>query len=59
MNKQTRKAIVKQLEKHRVAIGRERDALRDMQEEISVLFESCEMGVEALDTAIQTFSELA
>ena len=59
MDKKTKTAIVKQLTKHRDNIGKERDALREMQEEINTLFESCEEGIDALDSAIQTFSEYA
>jgi len=53
----TKTTVLKQLQKHRDKIGKERDALRAMQDEINTLFESCEQGIEALDNAIQTFSE--
>lgn len=51
--------LIKALEKHRAAIGRERDALRKVVEDYNDLLESCERANEALDDAIQTLSQLA
>ena len=53
------KVIVKQLEKHRNKMGAERDRLRELQSEIEELLEPCESGLEALDSAIIHFSEVA
>ena len=53
------KPLLKQLEKHRNAIAKERDALRELQSEIADLLEPVECGVEALDDAISSFSEQA
>ncbi len=59
MKSKSAKLLVRQLQKHAQAIGKERDALRNMQDELNALFESCEQGLEALDSAIETFSQYA
>ena len=51
------KCLMKQLTKHRNAIAKERDALRELQSEIEDLREVTTRGVEALDDAIQAISE--
>ena len=53
------KTLLKQLEKHRTAIGKERDALRELHEEIESLLDPVNRGVEALDDAITALSEQA
>lgn len=53
------KCLLKQIEKHRDAIAKERDALRELQGEIQDLLEPTNRGVESLDDAIQAFSEQA
>ncbi len=57
MSKKSKISLVKQLEKAREAIGRERDKLRDMQDDVNTLFKSCEEGYQALDDAISKLSE--
>jgi hypothetical protein len=47
------------LEAHRAAIGRHRDALRDLQGDIEALAESAARAFESLDDAIDALSELA
>lgn len=51
--------FIKKLEKIRDRIGRERDALREMQAEIESLFDACEQGGQLLDDCIETFSQSA
>ena len=45
--------------KHRDAIAKERDSLRELQSEIEDLLEPTNRGVEALDDAIHAISEQA
>jgi hypothetical protein len=53
------KALLKRIEKHRATIAKERDALYEILSEVESLFEPVNRGVEALDDAIQAFSEQA
>jgi hypothetical protein len=45
------------LEKHKTVIAKERDALRDLQDEIESILEPTDRGVEALQEAIDSISE--
>jgi predicted nucleic acid-binding Zn-ribbon protein len=51
--------IKKALEKHRDRIGKERDALRDLESEITDLKETCERAYDDINCAIDALSELA
>lgn len=53
----TIKSLVSQMEKCRVAIGKQRDILREIQGEVESLLDPTDRGVEALDDAIETLSE--
>lgn len=53
------RALVKQLERSRERIGKERDALRRLQEDVGALLDSTERAAEALDSAIDALSEYA
>jgi hypothetical protein len=54
----TAKAIVKKLQKRLTAIGKERDRLRDLEDEVLTLKESCEEGYDNLERAIDALSQL-
>ena len=51
--------MIKQLEKHRDKIGKDRDALRDFEAEVENLRETCERAYEDLQCAIEALSEQA
>jgi hypothetical protein len=51
--------IVKQLEKRRDMIGKERDKLRDLAGEVSDLLEPTERAWDDIQSAIDTLSEQA
>ena len=51
--------MIKQLEKHRERIGKDRDALREFQDEVESLRETCERAYEDLSCAIEALSEQA
>ena len=51
--------MIKQLEKRRGAIGRERDKLRDILGEWSDLADNCDTAYEDIDHAIDTLSQHA
>jgi len=53
------KSILKKLERERDKISTNRDSLRDLQDEVNALFESCEEGLTSLDNAIDQLSQLA
>ncbi len=55
----TKRVLLRKLKKHAAAIGRERDALREMRDEVAELLEATEQGMEAMDLAIETFSQYA
>lgn len=55
----TIRQIIKKLEKHRDAIGRERDALRDLADEVQGLLDTAENGWHNLQAAIDNLSEQA
>ena len=63
MNKKNKttelKPLLKRLEKHRNNIAKERDALRELYDEIEALLDPTNRGVEALDDAIESISEQA
>lgn len=51
--------MIKQLEKHRDKIGKDRDALRDFLDEVESLKETCDRAYEDLQCAIEALSEQA
>lgn len=51
------KSLLNRLEKVKSRIGKQRDELREIQDEINALEYPVEQGLEALDCAISTFSE--
>jgi hypothetical protein len=53
----TKQQLIKTLKKHSKAIGKERDALRDLREEIDNLFRDCDDGLSLLEDAIDIFSQ--
>ena len=53
------KPLIQKLEKHRDAIGKERDQLRNLMEEIAGLISSTEEGLVALEDTIDRLSEMA
>lgn len=53
------KSLIRQLEKHRLAIAKERDGMRKMQDDIEDLLEPTSRGLEALEDAIAALSEQA
>ena len=55
----TLKSIMKQLEKHRDRISKERDSLRDVVLEYESLAEVCDTAIEDLNRAIDSLSEQA
>lgn len=55
----TKKQLIKAIEKHRDAIAKERDALRELISDALALGDSSEEAVAALDTAIDSLSEYA
>lgn len=59
MKNRTLKQITKQLEIHRSAIAKERDAMRELIYEIESLLEPVEDGLTDLEFAIEKFSEQA
>lgn len=59
MNKRTINSWMKKIEKKREEVGLLRDKLREMQDEVAALEESCERAWDGLDSAIDALSELA
>ena len=59
MTKPLRKALLKSLEKHRDKIGKERDGLREIKDEMSSLLDATDRGLESLESAIDYFSQLS
>ena len=55
----TVKQATVELRRLRDRIGKERDALRNLHQEVEDLLESTGRGLEALDEAIDALSELA
>ena len=53
------KAWIRELQKRRIAIGKERDKLRSLIEECEGLEDCSVRAYEAIDEAIQALSELA
>lgn len=53
------KLLLKKLEKERAKIAAARDNLRDLRDEIDSLLEPTEQGLQALEDAIETFSQQA
>lgn len=53
------KAIIKQLEKHRDKIGKDRDTLAEYLDELVGLKESCDSAYDDIQRAIDSLSELA
>jgi len=51
--------MIKQLEKHRDKIGKDRDALRDFLDEVESLKETCDRAYQDLECAIDALSEQA
>ena len=51
--------ILKELEKRREAVGRERDALDDLSSEVDGLRETCQAAFDDISLAIEHLSELA
>lgn len=49
--------LLKSLKKHRDAIAKERDALRELLEDFQQIEDCATAGLESLDNAIETFSE--
>jgi hypothetical protein len=50
--------IVKQMAKRQESLAKERDRLRELQDEIGGLLDVCERASESLDDAIAALSEL-
>lgn len=60
MNKASQRkiiGIVAKIEKHKTAIAKHRDALRDVYDDLECVLESADRGVEGLESAIATLSE--
>lgn len=55
----TYKQMVKELEKRRTAIGKERDKLLELHSEIDNLLDSVELAEENLQSAIDALSQFA
>ena len=55
----TYKQMVKELEKRRTAIGKERDKLLELHSEIDNLLDSLELADENLQSAIDALSQFA
>lgn len=53
----TTKKFISELNKRMIAVGKERDKLRDMEDELTGLRESCERAFFALEEAIDALSE--
>jgi len=51
--------MIKQLEKHRDRIGKERDSLREFLDEVESLKETCDRAYEGIQCAIDALSEQA
>ena len=54
----TRKELIKELEEHKMAIGKERDKLRKLIDEIEPLARDTDDAVEYIQSAINALSEL-
>ena len=54
-----KKSILAKLKKHRDAVAKERDSLRDALSEVEALFSCCVQGIVLLDEAIDTLSQQA
>lgn len=50
--------ILRQLEALRVRLGKERDALRDLCDDVEALFEAADESLDSLNMAIERLSEL-
>lgn len=57
MSVKTKKQILKQLKIHTDNIGRERDALRNLFNEVEDIINCADDGLEQLEQAISTISE--
>ena len=57
MKNKTLKQLVAQLKKHQNTIGKERDKIRELKEEIDSLLDPVEEGMMDLEAAIDRFSE--
>ena len=53
------KQLIKQLEKRRDAIGKERDKLRELLSEWADLADTCDCAYEDIDHAIDSLSQYA
>lgn len=52
------KTVIRKLERHKTALAKTRDDLRELRDEIDGLLESSERGLAALEDAIDCLSEL-
>ena len=57
MTKKQHDGFVKRIELHKNAIAKERDALRDILEDLEAVVESADAGLAELDSAIMSLSE--
>lgn len=53
----TNKKFISELNKRLAAVGKERDRLRDLSDELGSLLDSCERGYGYLQDAIDALSE--
>jgi hypothetical protein len=58
MKKPTLKSVIRDFEKHRAVVAKERDRLRDLQLEVEQLNEDCDEALGALEDAIDALSRL-
>jgi Mg2+ and Co2+ transporter CorA len=54
----TEKQIIKALKKRQEAVAKERDRLRDLQDEVEMLLDSVDRANKLLEAAIDALSEL-
>jgi uncharacterized membrane protein len=57
MTKRQVAAIIRKIERHMDAIGKHRDALRELEDRLSAMNESFDEGLSNLDCAIDCLSE--
>jgi len=58
MTKRTTAAMIKKLERAKATLAKDRDALRDLFDELETLKEDCEEAYDSLENAIDALSRL-
>lgn len=58
MDKRTIVSIKRKIERAKVRIGKERDALRDLVDELDSLHDDCSEAFESLEVAVDALSRL-